>query len=148
MKIVIACDSYKGCMSSKTVALQMKKAIHDVNPQIEVSAFLTGDGGEGTMQAFVESCNGFYVQVFVHDTYGKQIASKYALIENEQTAIIEVASIVGLNMYDRERRFPLYSSSYGIGEAIVHAKKEEPKKLFLHLAAVEMQMVVWECFVH
>lgn len=133
MKIVIASDSYKGCMSSKTVMQQMRKAIHDVDEQIEVSAFLTGDGGEGTMDAFVESVHGRYIDICVHDTYGKRINTHYALIDNDTCAVIEVASIVGLNMYARDVRVPLYSSSYGIGEAIVHAYHQNVDRIILLL---------------
>lgn len=133
MKIVVACDSFKGCLTSEEVADTVEKAIHQVDPAIEVLKFLSGDGGEGTMRAFVKACGGFYVETTCRDTYGKKIKTRFALIEKEATAIVEVASILGLNMYAREKRAPLYSSSYGVGQVLLAAKHRGAKKIILAL---------------
>ena len=53
MKIIVACDSYKGCMTSKEVAQHMERAIHQVDPSIRVLSYTMADGGEGTAAAFV-----------------------------------------------------------------------------------------------
>lgn len=133
MKIVIACDSYKGCLSSEEVSNTMEKAIHQVDPDIHVDKFLTGDGGEGTMQAFVKTCGGYYVEVKCKDTYGRIIKTRYALIDKGETAIVEVASILGLNMYQREKRVPFYSSSYGVGQVLSAVLQRGCKKIILSL---------------
>lgn len=133
MRVVIACDSYKGCMSSKEVADIMESAIHRVNETIHVDKFLVGDGGEGTMEAFVAACGGEYVDVMCRDTYGKKIATQYALLDDHKTAIIEVARILGLTMYRREKRAPLYSSSYGVGQVLCDAYRRGCKKIILSL---------------
>lgn len=52
MKIVIACDSYKGCLSSYEVAQYIEKGIFMVDPSMVVSKYAIGDGGEGTVDAF------------------------------------------------------------------------------------------------
>lgn len=133
MKIVIACDSYKGCLSSEEVSDTMEKAIHQVDANIKVDKFLTGDGGEGTMQAFVKTCGGYYVEVMCKDTYGRKIRTRYALIDQGETAIVEVASILGLNMYRREKRVPFYSSSYGVGQVLHAVVNRGVKKIILSL---------------
>ena len=55
MKIVIACDSYKGCMTSRQVATQIEKGIHRLDTSIETVSYVIGDGGEGTVAAFHET---------------------------------------------------------------------------------------------
>lgn len=133
MKIVIASDSYKGCMSSEEVSNTMEIAIHQVDPTIQVDKFLIGDGGEGTMQAIVQSCGGYYIECACKDTYGKRIKTRYAFIDNGDTAIIEVACILGLNMYPREKRAPFYSSSYGVGQMLETILKRGCKRIILSL---------------
>ncbi len=133
MKVVIACDSYKGCMSSKEVSSIMETAIHRVDESIQVEKFLVGDGGEGTMDAFLAACGGEYVSVYCRDTYGKKINTRYALLGDKTTAMIEVASILGLTMYKREKRAPLYSSSYGVGQVLCDAYRKGCKKIILSL---------------
>ena len=50
MKILIASDSFKGSLTSKQVANIMTKAIHEMNPKIEVLSVPIADGREGSVQ--------------------------------------------------------------------------------------------------
>ena len=133
MKVVIASDSFKGCLSSKEVAFAMEKGIKKVDSSIEVKKYIVGDGGEGTMEAFVSACNGEMVEVHVHDAYRKPLKTQYGLIEDGNCAIIEVGNIIGLNMTLKENRAPMIASSYGVGEVLMHAKKRGCKKIILAL---------------
>lgn len=133
LKVVIASDSFKGCLSSKQVALAMERGIKKVDSSIEVKKYIVGDGGEGTMEAFVSACQGEYVPVSVHDAYRKPLNTYYGLIENGNCAVIEVGNIIGLNMTPKEKRAPLYASSYGVGEVLMKAKKKGCKKIILAL---------------
>ncbi len=133
MKIVVACDSFKGCMSSQTVNEHMNNAIHCVDPTIEVKQYVIADGGEGTVQAFAKLCDGELVEVATSDCYGRKITSNYALIEGGKTAVIEVANIIGLNMYPREKRTPLFGSSFGVGTVLLDALHRGCKKVIIGL---------------
>ena len=44
MKIIVACDSFKGCMSSKEVEESIKKGILKANNKHEVLTFPMADG--------------------------------------------------------------------------------------------------------
>lgn len=133
MKIVVACDSFKGCMSSKTVNEHMSAAIHRVDPEIEVKQYVIADGGEGTVDAFVQTCHGEMVKVVTSDAYGKKITSYYTLIDAGKTAVIEVANIIGLNMYPREKRTPFFGSSFGVGTVLLDALARGCKKIIIGL---------------
>lgn len=133
MKVVIASDSYKGCMTSKEVAMQMEKGIKRLDENIETQTFAVGDGGEGTMEAFVEALHGRYVEVECLDAYGIRKVVKYGLAKKDTIAIIEVSSIVGLNQYPKEQRRPLFASTYGVGQLLLDAKKRNVKKIILAL---------------
>lgn len=133
MKIVIACDSYKGCMTSKHVARQIEDAIHSLDSSIETKSYVIGDGGEGTVEAFHETMHGHKQPVRTTDAYGKKIESEYTIIEDGHTAVIEVANIIGLNMYERERRMPFFASSFGVGTVLLDAIEKGCKKIIIGL---------------
>ena len=48
MKVVIACDSYKGCMTSREVAERIELGIRQVDDAVITTSYVIGDGGEGT----------------------------------------------------------------------------------------------------
>ena len=47
MKIVVAIDSFKGCISSMELNQVISDAIHDILPTAEVVKIPVADGGEG-----------------------------------------------------------------------------------------------------
>lgn len=57
-KIVIACDSYKGCLSSSEVARAAAEGVAEVYPDCEIVRLAVADGGEGTVDALVDTLGG------------------------------------------------------------------------------------------
>ena len=47
-KVVVASDSFKGCLSSAQVADAVEKGIHELYPDCEIVKLAVADGGEGT----------------------------------------------------------------------------------------------------
>ncbi|MFV0381977.1 MAG: glycerate kinase [Breznakia sp.] len=133
MKVIIASDSYKSCMTSKQANNIIADAIHEVDPQATTVSYTIGDGGEGTCAAFVDAANGRYVDIEVRDAYFRRIVAQYGLVDDDQVAVIEVSSCIGIQHYPRERRHPLYATSYGVGEMLLDAKKRGVKKIILTL---------------
>lgn len=133
MKIIVACDSYKGCMTSKEVADHITAGVHRFDPAIEVVPYVMADGGEGTAEAFCLTCGGEMVQAKTTDAYGVAIECGYALIEEGQTAVIEAASCIGLSMRAREERNPLLASSYGVGTLIRAAYERGCRRIIVGL---------------
>ncbi|MEJ8738388.1 glycerate kinase [Erysipelotrichaceae bacterium HCN-30851] len=133
MKVVIACDSYKGCMTSREVAQRMEEGIWQVDSNICTKSYIIADGGEGTVEAFHETCHGKKQIVQASDAYGKRIMTEYTIIDDGNTAVIEVANIIGLNMHEREKRAPFFGSSFGVGTVILHAVEMGCKKIIIGL---------------
>lgn len=133
MKVVIACDSYKGCMTSREVAQRMEDGIWQVDSNICTKSYIIADGGEGTVEAFHETCHGKKQIVQASDAYGKRIMTEYTIIDDGNTAVIEVANIIGLNMHEREKRAPFFGSSFGVGTVILHAVEIGCKKIIIGL---------------
>ena len=133
MKVVVACDSFKGCLKSEEVAYHVEQGIHRFDETAEVISYAIGDGGEGSAEAFAKTCQGYMVTAPATDAYGKRIIAEYALIENGKTAVIEVAAIIGLSMTPKERRTPYFASSFGVGTVILDAVDRGCKKIILAL---------------
>lgn len=119
MKIVIASDSFKGSMTSVDVAQAAAKGIYEVYPDCQVVAVNVADGGEGTVEAIVDSLGGEIVVARVADPLGREIDARYGIAGD--TAIIEMAAASGLPLLKQEERNPWLTSTYGTGEMIMDA---------------------------
>ena len=64
-KVVVASDSFKGCLSSAQVADAVEKGIHEVYPECEVVKLGVADGGEGTLDVFRKTCGGTEITMTV-----------------------------------------------------------------------------------
>ena len=56
MKIVLAFDSFKGCMTAEEACHTAALAIHEVLPQAEVVECPLSDGGEGLVDCVDHRC--------------------------------------------------------------------------------------------
>ena len=104
MKIIVACDSFKGCMSSKEVEESIKKGILKANNKHEVLTFPMADRGEGTAMVFCDIIQGKTIDVLTVDAYGKNVFTTYCISQDGQLAIMDVASCIGLNMTGSQGR--------------------------------------------
>ena len=88
MKVVVAADSFKGCMTSSQVGEYITQGIHQYDQSIEVSAYSIADGGEGTVMAFYKTCGGELVEAPCSDAYGKRITAQYVYIDFDAHIIL------------------------------------------------------------
>ena len=115
-KIVIACDSFKGCLSSKEVASAVAEGISRVIPDIkwtgrekdknektgnntlqtEVVTLEVADGGDGTAEILTTSLGGETAEALVADPLGRRITAKYGIINaghsGEDAAVAKTGS--------------------------------------------------------
>ena len=118
-KIVIACDSYKGCLSSSEVALATAEGVAEVYPDCEIVRLAVADGGEGTVDALVETLGGHLEWAEVSDPLGRPVKAVYGVAGD--LAIIESAAACGLTLLSKEERNPLIATTKGLGELILAA---------------------------
>lgn len=121
MKVVIASDSFKECLSSLQAGGAIRRGVLSACPDADVSVFPLADGGEGTVDALVQGLGGEKVSVCVRGPLGERVAAPYGLIPRLGLAVIEVSAAVGLSLLERAARNPLETSSYGVGELILDA---------------------------
>ena len=133
-KIIIACDSYKGCLSSREVneaiasglkvwnAEDASSGIENVDSEDaspEIICLEMSDGGEGMLDAFLSAMKGERIRIHAHDALMRWIEAEYGIVDD--TAIIEIAQTAGLALIEPEQRNPMKATSWGVGEMILNA---------------------------
>lgn len=118
MNILIATDSYKGCLSSVEVGTAMAEGVSKVFPQAMVEVLPVSDGGEGMLDAFSACACAEKVYVRVHDALMRPLSSCFAWQRSTETAFVETALTAGLAQLAAEERNPMLTTTYGIGETV------------------------------
>ncbi|HYF78776.1 MAG TPA: glycerate kinase [Symbiobacteriaceae bacterium] len=131
MKIVIAPDSYKGCMTAAEVAEAMGRGVRRLYPDAELDLIPMADGGEGTVQAMVDATGGRLIPATVTGPLGEPVAASFGLMGDGETAVIEMASASGLPLVPADRRNPLLTTTYGTGELIRLALEQGARRLII-----------------
>ena len=130
-KIVIASDSFKGCLSSLEIAQAAEAGIRKILPYCEIVGIPVADGGEGTTEALVAAMNGHFVACEVHDPLMNLIRVEYGILGDGLTAVIEMASASGLTLVPAEKRNPMLTTTFGTGELIKDAIQRGCRRLLI-----------------
>ena len=120
MKTVIAIDSFKGSLTSLQAGNAVKEAIIKADSLSEVEIFSLADGGEGTVEAMHEGLGGKIREIEVTGPIFDKVKSRY-LILPDKTAVIEMAAAAGLNLVPENKRNPMNTTTFGVGELIKDA---------------------------
>lgn len=119
MKVIIAIDSFKGCLTSKQANEAAAEGIRRVCPNAKIVEIPVSDGGEGYMEAFHAAIGGSLEEVVVRDPLMRPVTAKYLL--HDEMAVIEIAQASGLTLLTREERNPMVATSYGTGQLVADA---------------------------
>lgn len=120
MKVVVAIDSFKGCLSSYDAGKAVYDAIIKVYKDAEITIKPLADGGEGTTEVFKKFYNADSVKIDVKGPLYSPVNAEYCILNNN-TAIIEMAAASGITLIDVTERNPLKTTTYGVGEMIKDA---------------------------
>ena len=130
MHILLALDSFKGCLTSEEVEAAFARAL--TARGADVSSLPLSDGGEGMQQAFTAALHGQTIEVEVHDPLMRPVTARYGLAP-DGTAIIESAQACGLTLIPAAERNPLTATSYGVGELVAHAARRGCRRFIIGL---------------
>ena len=130
-KIIVAIDSFKGCLTSAEANQAACEGILDRMPEAKVVQVPVSDGGEGWLEAFRAAMGGSIVEVNVKDPLMRPIVAQY-LIQGD-TAVIEIAKASGLTLLSSEERNPMVATSYGTGQLVVDAIRRGCKHIIVGL---------------
>lgn len=129
MEILIAFDSFKGCLTSQAAGAAFARGVRAEGGTCRVLTM--SDGGDGMLDAFLATMGGERVTIPCHDALMRRIDASYGLCG--ETAIIEVAQACGLSRVEPENRNPLVATSYGVGELLADAVARGAKECVVGL---------------
>ena len=121
MKVLVAIDSFKGCISSTEGSKAIASGIKNVFPYTEIVTLPLADGGEGTVEALVHAVGGELIETKVIGPLNTEKMAHYGIIKNGETAVIEVAEACGLDLVPPNQRNPLLTTTFGVGQLILDA---------------------------
>ena len=112
-------DSFKGSLTSMEAGAAVSSGILRVYPNAKISVLPMADGGEGTVEALTLGMGGELQSIKVTGPSDDQkITAQYGILRDKKTAIIEMAAAAGLTLLPLEKRNPLYTTTYGVGEIL------------------------------
>ena len=129
MKAVVVMDSLKGSLSSMEAGEAAKAGILAANPEATVIVKPLADGGEGTTEALVCGLNGRLKTIQVTGPIYEPVIAQYGIID--EVAVIEMAQAAGLPQVPTEKRNPLVTTTYGVGEMIKACVESGCKKFII-----------------
>jgi glycerate kinase len=128
---IVAPDSFKGTMTASEVCSIIETSILKYIPDALVRKIPMADGGEGMVDAYLNICGGKRVTATVSGPFGTPIEVYYGLLPSG-TAVIEMAACAGLPLAG-ENKNPMLTTTYGVGELILHAAGMGVKNIILGL---------------
>ena len=131
-KFIVIPDSFKGTLSSTTICDVIAQGIRCYYPNSDIYAIPVADGGEGSVCCFLNALGGREIEVTVNGPYLTSCQSFYGILADGKTAVIEMAAAAGLPMVESNKN-PVLTSTYGVGELIMHALDKGAKKIIMGL---------------
>jgi glycerate kinase len=129
-KCVVISDSFKGTLSSLEICAIARESVPRFFPDCQVVALPVADGGEGTVDCFVEAIGAERVGVEVSGPLGEKVQAAYA--RKGKQAVVEMAAAAGLPLAgpgnDPER-----ATTFGVGQLIRHAVENGCTEILLGL---------------
>lgn len=120
MNVTVAIDSFKGSLTSLEAGRAVKDGILEVFPSAVVNVRPIADGGEGTVDALTDGLGGIRQVAEVTGPLGEPVSACYGIVDGT-TAVMEMSAAAGITLVPEERRNPLYTTTYGVGEMILDA---------------------------
>ena len=120
-KIVVAFDSFKGCMSAEEACRSAAEGVRSVLPRVQVVELPLSDGGEGLVACVKRLRPTVDVTLSVHGPLMNLVNCSYALSPDGKTAYMEMAAAGGLALVPKDKRNPMNTTTYGVGEMMADA---------------------------
>lgn len=131
MKIAIAPDSFKECLTAAAVAGALASGVRRALPNAEIVCVPMADGGEGTVDALVAATNGRFAELTATGPMGEPVSARYGLLGDGTTAVLEMAAVSGLPLVRPENRNPRTATTYGTGELLRDALDRGVSRIIL-----------------
>ena len=131
-KVILIPDSFKGTISSREVCDIMEREILKLKPDTQTVKIPVADGGEGSVDCFLEAVGGEKKYLKVRGVFGEETECCYGVLADGQTAVVEMAQCAGLPQAEG-RLNPEKATTYGVGQLILAAAQSGVKRVIVGL---------------
>ena len=133
MRILIAPDKFKGSLSAREVAENIKAGFRRVLPEATIETVPMADGGEGTAEAIAHALGGSWLKCQAHGPLGCKIEARYAYIDSKKLAVMEMSEAAGLRRLTNGVPDPLRTNTFGVGEILLDATRHGARQVIVGL---------------
>ena len=133
MKILVAPDKFKGSLTAVEAVEAIARGWRAVFPEAEIEAAPIADGGEGFAEALCVALGGEWIRCPARDPIGRDVEARYAWIEAEKLAVIEMSEASGLWRLKLKELAPLRANTFGTGQLIRDAVERGAKTILVGL---------------
>jgi glycerate 2-kinase len=133
MRILIAPDKFKGSISAAVAAQSIADGLREGGIHADFVLAPIADGGEGFSEAMGLALGADWIERNALDPIGREVACRYAWVESQKLAIIEMAEASGLWRLKPEERDPLRANTYGTGQLMRDAIERGAKRILVGL---------------
>ena len=124
MRVVVAPDKFKGCLTAPQVCEAIAAGIRSVRPNARIDLCPMADGGEGTVAALVRATEGrFETRRVTGPLPEMKVDAAFGILGGGKTAVVEMSAACGLALLRPDQRDPLATTTFGAGELLVEAAK-------------------------
>ena len=154
VKVIIAPDSFKECLSASRVAAILAEEICVERPGWEIVECPLSDGGEGFSEIVTAALGGRMETANVTGPTGHPVTARFGIVKSGiagkqaivwepdsvkaansagETGIIEAAAACGLSLIPPDKRNPLLATSQGVGELMMAAYRQGCREFIIGL---------------
>ena len=91
MKVVVAPQTFKGTVPALAAARAIERGVLAALPDAETVLAPVADGGDGTLDALVDSTGGEMFRSAVTGPLGRQLEAMWGVMGDGRTAVVEMA---------------------------------------------------------
>ncbi len=121
MKILLAPNALKECLSAFEAATAMERGVRRALPNAEIVSLPLGDGGDGTAESLTHALGGRFMKTRVEGPLGKSVVARWGILKKPKQspiALLDMAEASGLKHVPPRNRNPMKTSTFGTGELI------------------------------
>jgi glycerate kinase len=118
VRILIAPDKFKDALDAPAVAEAIAAGVRDARPDAEIDSCPLGDGGEGTGGLLAAALHADVYRATVLDPILRPRDARWWFAPGDKHAIVEMAEASGLWLVPPDRRDPLQTTSFGVGQLL------------------------------
>lgn len=132
-RILIACDKFKGSLSSAQVNQALRHGIQTLLPQAQIQSLQVADGGQGLIRACQQHTHFEIQPVTCRDPLGRPVQAELAWDPTNKLCLIESAQAIGIHHLKPSQYDIWQSNSAGLGDLIQAALDLQAAKIMIGL---------------